>query len=334
MLSETQRELVQLLRSDAAAPHGGDACERLWQAALHEEVAVPLAMKLGPTDEAYLLEQQLQHETRLYWLEKILRRLEAASVRVVNLKGPVFGERFYRPPYGRTSLDLDLALTFQEVPAAVRELERLGYRSEPILFVPMDQHAILLHEFAPEIELHYKLLSEFGVNAEMSGFLARARTVEIPGLGPVRVPDPEDEFLFLCTHAAKHRFRKLRWMYDLFLLLGSSSLDWNAVWRRASEMHARTLLALTVVVLEREWGLRVSRVPIPAARLARAAKILPEFTKVRPPACTKAQLARRYARDMVACDDLRGQLRCCWRLGASFSQRVAKEAIGRFARVQ
>jgi hypothetical protein len=156
--------------------------------------------------------------------------------------------------------------------------------------------------------------------------------VEIPGLGTVSVPDPEDEFLFLCAHAAKHRFRKLRWMYDLFLMLGSSSLDWNEVWRRAGEMRARSLLALTVVVLEREWGLRVSGMPNPAAQLARAARILPEFTKVRPPARTKVQLARKYARDMAACDDLRGRLRCCWRLGASFSRRVAKEAIGRFAR--
>jgi hypothetical protein len=65
MFSETQRELVQLLRSDAAPPHGWEACERLWQAALLEEVAVPLAMKLAPTDEVYLLEQQLQHQTRL-----------------------------------------------------------------------------------------------------------------------------------------------------------------------------------------------------------------------------------------------------------------------------
>ncbi|HEY1207540.1 MAG: nucleotidyltransferase family protein [Bryobacteraceae bacterium] len=334
MLSETQRELVHLLRADAAQEYGGDARERLWQAALDEEVAVPLATKLGPTDEAYLLEQQLQHQTRLHWLEKILRRLEAASVGVVNLKGPVFGERFYRPPYGRPSLDLDLALARNEVPAAVRELERLGYRSEPILFVPMDQHAVLLHDFAPEVELHYRLLSEFGVRQEMTGFLARARTVEVPGLGTVRVPDAEDEFLFLCAHAAKHRFSKLRWMYDLFLLLGSSSLDGDAVWRRAGEMHARSLLALSVVVLEREWGLRVSGIPIPASRLARAARILPEFTKVRPPARTKAQLANRYARDMAACDDLRGRLRCCWRLGASFSQRAAKEAIGRFARVR
>jgi hypothetical protein len=334
MLSETQRHLVRLLRSDAAEPRGADMCQRLWQAALDEEVAVPLAMQLGSTDETYLLEQQLQHQVRLYWLKRILRRLEAASVRVVNLKGPVFGERFYRPPYGRPSIDLDLAVSFEQVPAAVRELERLGYRLEPILYVPMDQHTVLLHDLAPTVELHYRLLSEFGVSQEISGFLARARTLEIEGLGTVRVPDPEDEFLFLCAHAAKHRFRKLRWMYDLFLLLGSSSVDWNVVWRRAGAMRARTLLALTVVVLERGWGLPPSRMPIPAAQLARAAKILPEFTKVQPLARTKMQLARIYARDMAACDDLRGRLCCCWRLGASFSQRVAKQAAGCFTRVQ
>jgi len=122
-------------------------------------------------------------------------------------------------------------------------------------------------------------------------------------------------------------------MYDLFLLLGSASLDWDTVWQRAGHMHARLLLAMSVVVLEREWGLAVSGIPIPPAWLARAAGILPKFAKVRPLARTKVQLARRYARDMAACDDLRGRLRCCWRLGASFSERVARQAMGRFARV-
>jgi hypothetical protein len=59
MLSETQRELVRLLRADAAEPYGGYARQSLWQAALDEEVAVPLAMKFPPLDQAYLNDQEV-----------------------------------------------------------------------------------------------------------------------------------------------------------------------------------------------------------------------------------------------------------------------------------
>jgi hypothetical protein len=246
---------------------------------------------------------------------------------VVNLKGPVFGERYYQPPHGRPSLDLDLALAPEDVPAAVRELEKLDYTAERTLFVAMDQHVTLFHDTAPTVELHYRLLSEFGASQEVKGFLARARTVEIPRLGMVKVPAAEDEFVFLCAHAAKHRFRLLRWMYDPFLLVRHTELDGELVWRRASEMRVRALLALAAVVLRRDWGMPLSGIPIPEAALEKAVRNLPRFTKVRPPAHTKAELVRKYARSMVACDNLWSRLRLWWRLGASFLQRVARERV-------
>lgn len=320
MLAEARRDLVRILTGEAAGPCG----KELWAAALEEQVAATVAMKVaGPVDEAWAVEQQLQHEARLYWLRKILDRLPE----VVNLKGPVFGERYYQPPYGRPSLDLDLALAPGDVPAAVRELEKLGYAAERTLFVAMDQHVTLLHEMAPTVELHYRLISEFGASQEVKGFLARARTIEIPRLGMVKVPAVEDEFVFLCAHAAKHGFRRLRWMYDLFLLVERTELDGELVWKRAGEMRVRALLALAVVVLRRDWGMPLSGIPIPQARLDKAARILPRFTEVQPPALTKRELVRKYAKSMAACDNLWSRLRLWWRLGASFLQRVAKERV-------
>jgi hypothetical protein len=328
MLSSVQAKLVRVLRAPEVRQGCPEDWDELWQAALKEQVALPVAKNLGVAASAqWLLEQELAHEAKLHWLRKIAGRLEAASVTAVHLKGPVFAERFYDPPCGRPSLDLDVALHQSQIQQAVGALESLGYAAEPLHFVAMDQHVVLLHDHAPEVELHYRLLSEFGASREVEGLVARSRAVEVPKLGSVRVPEAHDEFVFLCAHAAKHRFRPLRFMYDLARILETTPLDWNLVWQRASRLHVRRLLALTVVVLRRDWDFPLSGIPIPAADLERAARILPGFTQPRPPARTKPDLVRKYAADMGACDDLGARLRSCWRLGASFAKRVMKEAF-------
>jgi hypothetical protein len=323
MLSGTQATLVRILRTGEPEI---EAWEPLGKAASIEQVALLAARRSGiPIDESWLIEQQLVHDARLYWMRRILDRFDAAGVKAVPLKGPVFAERFYDPPYARVSLDLDIVVLPTQVPPAMRELERLGYSPDPHRFVAMDQHLELHHETAPEVELHYRLISEFGANQGVRDFVGRARVIEIQNLGAVNVPEAEDEFVFLCAHAAKHRFRPLRLLYDLFLLLERTPLDLELVWHRAGSMRVRTLLAMTVVVLRRDWDLPLHGIPIPEAALRRAERILPRFTRPRPRAGTKVELAGQYAADMIACDDLAARLRCCWRLGASFAKRVVKE---------
>lgn len=325
MLSGTQATLVRILRTGEP---GTEAWEPLGRAASLEQVALPAAQRSGiPIDEPWLIEQQLAHDARLYWMRQILGRFDAAGVKAVPLKGPVFAERFYDPPYARVSFDLDIVVLPTQVQPAMRELGRLGYTPDPHRFLAMDQHVELYHETAPEVELHYRLISEFGADQGVRDFVGRARVIEMQNLGAVNVPEAEDEFVFLCAHAAKHRFRPLRLMYDLFLLLERTPLDLELVWRRAGRMRVRTLVAMTVVVLRRDWDLPLDGIPIPDAALRRVERILPRFTLPRPGAGTKAELARQYAADMIACDHLAARLLCCWRLGASFAKRVVRESF-------
>jgi hypothetical protein len=328
MSSRIHSELVSILRGT-----GGQSCQRgdwddLWPASLDQQVALPVANKLGrQVDEQWLIEQELAHDMRLHWLRKIIAGLEEASVNPVHLKGPVFAERFYDPPCARPSLDFDMLIPSSQLPAALRVIERLGYVPEPLHFVAMDQHIVLLHDYAPGVELHYRLISEFGANYETAGFHARAQAVDIPRLGRVLVPEAHDEFVFLCAHAAKHRFRPMRFVYDLIRIMDKGQLDWDVVWERAGQMRVRRLMALTVLVLRRDWGVPAAAMPISERRLEAAARILPGFVRPRPIAQTKVELARKYAQDMVGCDDIQARMRCCWRLGASFAKRVAREAF-------
>jgi hypothetical protein len=56
----------------------------------------------------------------------------------------------------------------------------------------------------------------------------------------VRAFSPDDLFLVLCLHGAKHRWASLAWLVDVAeLLRGSRSIDWQYVTSRMDALHAR-----------------------------------------------------------------------------------------------
>jgi hypothetical protein len=71
-----------------------------------------------------------------------------------------------------------------------------------------------------------------------------------PGYG-LRILAPEDELVYLATHAAAHAFVRLMWLYDLKLLCRryASHIDWLAVVERARDLRVLTAVAFTCAML-------------------------------------------------------------------------------------
>lgn len=145
---------------------------------------------------------------------RIMTALSDAGIRSTALKGPLLGEAIYGEPGRRESSDIDLLVATEQLPAAVRVVQRLGYRSPrdhvganglPLL------HFALAHERGelPPVELHWRIHwyeRDFARERLLS-------PLEDP-LGKWR-PAPVDELAALLLFYARDGFIGLRLAADL-----------------------------------------------------------------------------------------------------------------------
>ena len=219
-------------------------------------------------------------------LARIDEAFVAANLRGVVLKGHVFARRFYPHPSARQTTDIDLMVDFDALDAARTALETLGYvMSETEKNdVALDEHHhwLLVHPHAAPVELHFHAYRGFGECLPSPPLIARAAPIE--GHRALHVLDPSDELLFLCVHAAGHRFERLSWLYDIHLLV--ETLDAPATARaldRAAEFGFRRVVGYALSLVHDAFGDDVGpRSPgIVRTAIANATTRIPKTTVLR-----------------------------------------------------
>lgn len=184
--------------------------------------------------------------------------LQEAGVTAVALKGPVMAERLFPQDEPRASGDLDLLVLPEQLDAAVAALNATGYAPEPASLgkrsAPQNPHLVLTRDRSVALELHYRASADFARPLEAADLVARAMPFRSRGGFEIRVLAPEDEFLFLALHAAKHNYG-LSQMYDLKLLVESfPDLDWVRVSARIREARFDSVAYAAMERMERLWG--------------------------------------------------------------------------------
>lgn len=183
---------------------------------------------------------------------RILDVLQASGIAAVPLKGPLLGERLYGGDGVRSSSDLDVLVPYLQVRPALAAVASLGYQTETATLerALARDHNIALDNIAPPLELHFHLFRRFGVTLRADDFLARAVPYRTQQGQLVRVLAPEDEFLFLCVHAAAHSFARLAWLFDLKLLLyRNPAFDWKTLWQRMQDWRVTTSVVFACALL-------------------------------------------------------------------------------------
>src|SRR5262245_9565378 len=204
-------------------------------------------------------------------LQDVVSALDRAGIRPCVLKGPVLAARLYQLPEARSSIDIDLLVLPSEVEHAARALADAGYQGDTDAQVSyLRRHSHHLHfqkPGAPMLELHFHAYAGFGVVLPASALIDRAAEYELADHVRVRVPAPEDEFIYLAAHVAGHSFIRLVWLYDLKLLLRRHpSLDWDGIASRARTLGVLTALTCTLQLLERWLEVDLSGLPAPLRR--------------------------------------------------------------------
>lgn len=217
-------------------------------------------------------------------LIRIVDCLQPLSIEVIPYKGVVLSQMLYGDPALRQSGDIDLFVHKQDVWTIKHAVAGLGL--VPRFAIPAAAERDFLsagYELTFDspagknlLELQWSLQPRFyAVDFDMEGLFQRAASLSVGG-HPMKTPAPEDLFIVLSVHAAKHVWGRLIWLCDIAQLLQQNNLDWASIHREARDLGIERILSVTLLLAN-----RFLQAAIPGAwkQLIAADKIASQFAE-------------------------------------------------------
>ena len=192
-------------------------------------------------------------------LIRILDCLDGLGIEVLPYKGLVLSEMYYGDMALRQSGDLDLFVRKGDVARIKNAVQELGYTVRvPIPEEAQQDYISSGYECTFDsaagknvLELQWALQPHFyAVDFDMGGMFDRAVKAVVAGR-TVKTPSPEDLFLVLSVHAAKHVWGRLIWLCDIAQVLKAGNLNWNWIEVQARELGIERILRITLLLANR-----------------------------------------------------------------------------------
>lgn len=251
------RCLLELLR--------GQGCDRViddaeWETTLalaETEHVLPWAVARARSQQAWLSPaiakrlSEIEREAGIasfYWsseLEGLLHAFAQVGLVVIPLKGPFLAERLYGAAALRASYDLDLLVVKDDLARASAVMQAIGFAPG----TPDDYHCQWFRR-ATTVELHYDVENPLAFNFHLESAWRRARPAEFQRQ-PCLLFAAEDELLYLCLHAVRHRFERLSLIVDLQLAFQKLNGGGDAVPLRPEAAGLGSLLTLGLAMARR-----------------------------------------------------------------------------------
>ena len=193
---------------------------------------------------------------------RIVECLSQASIAFLPYKGLTLAETIYGDLALRQSGDIDLLIHADDLKRVQETVAELGYT--PHLTLSEDEQAEYLksgYECAFDavagknlLEVQWAIQPRFyAVDVDMKGLFRRAQTVSVAG-STVKSLAPEDQFIVLALHAAKHVWEKLIWICDLERISHLPTLDWRWIGEQAQELGIVRILRVTLLLAQKLLG--------------------------------------------------------------------------------
>ncbi len=191
-------------------------------------------------------------------LAAVLDALGRAGIVAIPLKGVALAEALYGDPAARAVSDLDVLVPRRDVARAFEVLLGRGYQhGEDVAVGPAEIEALLdsnmEYSFLPpepdgllRLELHWDVAWRWrGDGAALADLWGAARPGTYRG-APAFTMSPEWRVLYLCVHAARHRWGRLKWLVDVHELCRRGDVDWGRVAERAAAFGWSEVVRLTL----------------------------------------------------------------------------------------
>ena len=209
-------------------------------------------------------------------LARLLTVLDSAEVPVIPLKGVALAESLYGDSALRVCSDVDILVPHSAARRALDTVRAMGYRPEfddPFFLALLLRNNIELALTRRPRTLEYALDLHWGL--AWPGARERVALKELWGAArrstfggaPAWEMSREWELLFLALHAARHRWRLLKWLVDIDAFCARGGIDWAVVLDTARRLGWEAALRVSLAACETLFGtplpdeLRGGRVP-------------------------------------------------------------------------
>jgi Uncharacterised nucleotidyltransferase len=197
-------------------------------------------------------------------LIQLLNLFKASGIRALPYKGPLLAATAYGNLSLRHFSDLDILVSREDMLKAKELLTLRGYK--PNLELSPSQEAAYLrsqHDYrfirthdGLVVELQWKVTKRlFSFPFDFNDVWSRSEPVALAG-AEIMTLRPEDLFLILCVHGAKHRWEQLKWICDIAELVAAyrQKIDWGKVVDRARMLGGERMLLLGLLLAHRFLG--------------------------------------------------------------------------------
>ena len=195
-------------------------------------------------------------------LVRILGVLDENGICATPFKGPSLAQTLYGDLALRPFNDLDVVVREADVIRAQSLIRSLGYQyAAKTDEAKLDDYIRSNHELQffrddTRLDIHWRFTGRSAyVAGDPDRFLRQRKIVSLAGK-QVRSLPLEANLLVLCLHAAKHRWRQLKLIADIAIIL-DHDLDWEHVLHEANSLGLKRVLAVSVFLAQDPIGATV-----------------------------------------------------------------------------
>ncbi|MEK3885885.1 nucleotidyltransferase domain-containing protein [Bacillus sp. FSL K6-3431] len=177
-------------------------------------------------------------------MEKLSKLFNENEILLLFLKGPVLADDLYGDISKRTSGDLDILISIENLDKANALLIDLGYEKDEYIHSVLNDWKWRHHHFTyyhpvqgTKIEIHWRLNPAPSKEPTFNELWGRKRKSSITSY-PTYFMGNEDVFFFLVTHGARHGWSRLRWLVDIHQIV-KKDLKWNDLYHLLKKYQSR-----------------------------------------------------------------------------------------------
>lgn len=200
-------------------------------------------------------------------LIRITQCLEQRGIQVLPYKGLALAETLYGDIALRQSGDIDLLILPESLPEIREAVGALGYVTR-VHFSSAHEREFMNSGYelsfdgpaGPNLlEVQWAIQPRFyAVDLGIEEVFSRSVASSVAGRD-IKTPCPEDLFIILSLHAAKHVWARLIWICDLARMLALSGVAWKKVGQDATSLGVCRLLRVSVILAGKFSGVAVPR---------------------------------------------------------------------------